>query len=72
MPISLALPTLAPRQGRALAEVGPGSLEEEEDGFQRLKHQRQRPEELSWDPAYDMPLSRLTAYFSHLEVSSNS
>ncbi|XP_045115897.1 uncharacterized protein LOC123507230 [Portunus trituberculatus] len=69
MPISLALPTLAPKFGRALDEVGGGPGEWETDGLQKLaRHRHLRPEQLSWDPAYDLPLSHLTAYFSHLEL----
>ncbi|XP_050691278.1 uncharacterized protein LOC126982964 [Eriocheir sinensis] len=71
MPISLALPTLAPKSGRALQEVGlrgaaGGWGDSEAESTRRRLHPR--PEELAWDPAYEQPLSRLTAYFTHLEL----
>ncbi|XP_071535844.1 uncharacterized protein [Panulirus ornatus] len=60
MPISLALPTLAPVGGRSLQLY---NLVEEEDD---------RPEELLWDSAYEQQLNRLIAYFAHLELPSLS
>ncbi|XP_045605545.1 uncharacterized protein [Procambarus clarkii] len=60
MPISLALPTLAPvNSGRSF---NPNGLYEGEE----------LPEDLMWEPAYEQSLSRLFAYFSHLDLSTMS
>ncbi|XP_050691280.1 uncharacterized protein LOC126982965 [Eriocheir sinensis] len=71
-PISLALPTLAPKTGRAMQDVGlwgaaaggRGDAEAESN----FRSQHPRPEELVWDPAYVENLVRLTAYFTHLQL----
>ncbi|XP_069957507.1 uncharacterized protein [Cherax quadricarinatus] len=53
MPLSIALPTLAPVNGRS---------------FGILKDPEVRAEDLYWDPAYIGSLSRLSTYFDHLEL----
>nr|XP_053652006.1 uncharacterized protein LOC128702019 [Cherax quadricarinatus] len=53
--VSLALPTLAPVNGR--------SLQVQSSVVRELA-----PEDLTWDPAYELPLMKLTIYFAHLEL----
>ncbi|XP_050691264.1 uncharacterized protein LOC126982962 isoform X3 [Eriocheir sinensis] len=70
MPISFAVPTLRPESGRALHDMGLSDVaswgDEEAENTRRRLHPF--PEDLAWDPAYEQPLSRLTTYFSHLEL----
>ncbi|KAK7028087.1 hypothetical protein SK128_018212 [Halocaridina rubra] len=57
MPVSLALPTLAPVAGRSF-------------GFQssNLYEDQESPDDLYWEPAYEQQLNRLAVYFAHLEL----
>ncbi|KAG7161605.1 uncharacterized protein LOC121874901 [Homarus americanus] len=59
MPISLALPTLAPVNGRSFQ-------------LHNLVGEDELAEDLIWDPAYEQPLSKLLAYFTHLELPNLS
>ncbi|XP_068244803.1 uncharacterized protein [Palaemon carinicauda] len=57
MPISLALPTLAPVNGRTFNSNG--NYVEDDDEI---------PQSLFWEPAYEQQLEKLSVYFSHLEL----
>ncbi|XP_069957505.1 uncharacterized protein [Cherax quadricarinatus] len=59
MPLSLALPTLAPVNGRSLQ-------------LSSVVVDKTVPEDLSWDPSYEHSLSRLSLYFDQLQVSAMS
>ncbi|XP_045604992.1 uncharacterized protein [Procambarus clarkii] len=59
LPVSLAIPTLAPVNGRSF-------------DLSNTIQSEVFPEDLAWEPAYEQALSRLTTYFAHLELPTLS
>ncbi|XP_064099011.1 uncharacterized protein LOC135210125 [Macrobrachium nipponense] len=64
MPVSLALPTLAPVNGRSFNSQSSSNS----NSYSDAEYDEEVPQSLYWDPAYEQQLEKLSVYFSHLEL----